>query len=291
MMQCPPTFPNGHYRRLARLGLSLSLLLGLSVFEARPFVGLLSGDLSGDLSELISGKSALAAPLSEIRQRGYLIVGVKDNLRPLGFQDEAGGLQGFEIEIAHRLAETLLGDAEAIRLRPVMNRDRLPWLLADEVDVVIAQVTHTPGRSRLVNFSPPYYFDGTAVITRQPEIRRLADLRQRRVAVLRQSDAIAVLRHQIPTVELVGVESYQEAYQELEAGTVAAFAADATVLAGWQQTDRDYHVLGDRLSSVPLAVMMPKGLEYDPLRQAVNGAIVRWQQEGWLADRARNWGL
>lgn len=287
MMQRPPTFPNEYYRRLARLGLSLSLLVGLSVFEARPFVGRLSGSLSGSLS----GEVAQAAPLSEIQQRGYLIVGVKDNLRPLGFQDEEGRLQGFEIEIAHRLAETLLGDAEAIVLRPVANRDRLSWLLADEVDLVIAQVSHTPGRSRLVNFSPPYYFDGTAVITRQPEIRRLADLPRRRVAVLHQSGAIAVIRYQIPNVELVGVESYQQAYQELEAGTVAAFAGDATVLSGWQQIHPDYDLLGDRLSSVPLAVMMPKGLEYEPLRQAVNGAIVRWQQEGWLADRARDWGL
>ena len=286
-MQRPPTFPNGSYRRLTRLSLSLSLLLGLSIFEARPFVGHSSGTVLGS----VLGKSAQAAPLSEIRQRGYLIVGVKDNLRPLGFRDEAGGLQGFEIEIAHRLAETLLGDAEAIQLRPVDNRDRLPWLLADEVDLVIAQMSHTPGRSRLVNFSPPYYFDGTAVITRQPEIRRLADLPQRRVAVLYQSAAIAILRHQIPNVELVGVESYQQAYQELEAGTVAAFAGDATVLSGWQQIHPDYDLLGDRLSSVPLAVMMPKGLEYEPLRQAVNGAIVRWQQEGWLVDRAREWGL
>jgi polar amino acid transport system substrate-binding protein len=283
MMQRPPTFPNGHYRWLTRLSLSLSLLVGLSIFEARPFVGRLSGVLSGGVAQ--------AAPLSEIQQRGYLIVGVKDNLRPLGFQDEAGRLQGFEIEIARRLAETLLGDAEAIQLRPVANRDRLPWLLADDVDLVIAQMSHTPGRSRLVNFSPPYYFDGTAIITRQPGIRRLADLPQRRVAVLYQSAAIAILRHQIPNVELVGVESYQQAYQELEAGTVAAFAGDATVLSGWQQIHSDYDLLGDRLSSVPLAVMMPKGLEYEPLRQAVNGAIVRWQREGWLVDRAREWGL
>ncbi len=271
------------HRRLARLGLSLSLLVGLTLFEARPFVG--------PSSVGQRGQSALAAPLSEIQRRGYLIVGVKDNLRPLGFQDEAGELQGFEIEIARRLAETLLGDAEAIQLRPVANRDRLPWLLDDEVDLVIAQVSQTPGRSRLVNFSPPYYFDGTALITRQPDINRLADLRQRRVAVLYQSAAIAVLRHQIPNVELVGVESYQDAYQELEAGTVAAFAGDITVLTGWQQTHPDYNLLGDRLSSVPLAVMMPKGLEYEPLRQAVNGAIVRWQQEGWLDNRAREWGL
>ncbi|USR90835.1 transporter substrate-binding domain-containing protein [Phormidium yuhuli AB48] len=283
MMQRPLTFPNGHHRRLARLGIRLSLLLGLTLIEARPFVG----------PQFVGpwGQSALAAPLSEIQRRGYLIVGVKDNLRPLGFEDEAGELQGFEIEIARRLAETLLGDTDAIQLRPVANRDRLPWLLANEVDLVIAQVSQTPGRSRLVSFSPPYYIDGTALITRQPEIRRLADLRQRRVAVLYQSSAIAVLRYQIPNLELVGVESYQEAYQKLEAGTVAAFAGDISVLSGWQQTHPAYSLLGDRLSSAPLSVMMPKGLQYEPLRQSVNGAIVRWQQEGWLEDRAREWGL
>jgi len=37
-----------------------------------------------------------SAELDEIEERGKLIVAVKDNLRPLGFRDAAGNLQGLE---------------------------------------------------------------------------------------------------------------------------------------------------------------------------------------------------
>lgn len=66
-----------------------------------------------------------AAELDEIRRRGYIVVGVKDNLRPLGFRDEAGELEGLEIDLAHWLAEQLLGDAEAIVFQPLTNQERL----------------------------------------------------------------------------------------------------------------------------------------------------------------------
>jgi ABC-type amino acid transport substrate-binding protein len=36
-----------------------------------------------------------AAEMSEIQQRGYLQVAVKDNLPPLGFRDANGNLQGW----------------------------------------------------------------------------------------------------------------------------------------------------------------------------------------------------
>jgi ABC-type amino acid transport substrate-binding protein len=60
-----------------------------------------------------------AAELQEILKRGYLIVGVKDHLRPLAFTDGQGQLEGFEIDLAHYLAAELLGNSEAIVLKPL----------------------------------------------------------------------------------------------------------------------------------------------------------------------------
>ncbi|MGL5192033.1 MAG: transporter substrate-binding domain-containing protein, partial [Chroococcales cyanobacterium] len=55
------------------------------------------------------GQVGNAAELAEIQQRGQLIVAVKDNVRPMGFRAGNGNLQGFEIDIARRLAQELLG--------------------------------------------------------------------------------------------------------------------------------------------------------------------------------------
>lgn len=240
---------------------------------------------------LVVGTIATAADLSEIQQRGYLLVGVKDNLRPLGYRDAQGNLKGLEIDLAQRLAQDLLGNANAIRFQPVANRDRLSVVLENQVDLTIANVTVTAPRARLIDFSIPYYLDGTAIVTKVPTAQNLNDFAAKRIAVINGASTIPTIRYYIPSAQLVGVDSYTQAYTLLESNAADAFAADASVLSGWVQQYPQYRLLPTLLSTEPLAVVMPKGLQYNALRQQVNAAIARYSSEGWLQQRARYWGL
>jgi polar amino acid transport system substrate-binding protein len=240
-----------------------------------------------------------AADLETIRDRGYLIVGVKDTVRPLGFRDQTGQLRGFEIDLAYQLAEELLGDREAIALVPLDNDERLSAVY-DRVDVTIAQVSINPSRERLVNFSLPYWLDGTAILTPdrctisvQTCLDRpsIADLNFSTIAVLRGSDAIAALHWQFPQATLVGVESYQAALEQLEAGEADAFAGSRSVAIGWAQEYPGYRVLPDYVTMRSLAIVLPKGVQYDALRAAVNDSVERWVTNGWLEERIEAWGM
>ena len=237
------------------------------------------------------GNSVVAAELQEIQQRGKLIVAIKDNLRPLGFRDTTGNLQGFEVDVARRLATEILGSPEAVVLQPVTNRDRLPVVLDGKVDLTIARVSATAARYRLVDLSAAYYLDGTALITKDASLRNLRDLAHQKIAVLNGASTISSVRFALPEAQLVGVESYEAARSLLEAKEVAAFAADLSVLTGWVQEYPQYHILDSRLSTEALCVVMPKGLQYEPLRRLINRAIARWKAEGWLQERATYWGL
>ncbi|MEB3829474.1 transporter substrate-binding domain-containing protein [Phormidium sp. CCY1219] len=232
-----------------------------------------------------------AAELEAIAARGKLRVAVKNNLRPLGFTDSTGNLQGFEIDIARRLAEELLGSSEDVELLPVQNRDRLAVVISGEVDLAIARVTATPSRARVVYFSFPYYLDGATLITRDPTVREPSDLFGKAIAVLNASSTLPVMQFRIPQAKLLPVNSYQDALSLLETNTVSAFAADATVLTGWVQQYPEYRQIPVRFSAQPLAIVMPKGLQYQELHSRVNRAIARWQAEGWLQERAEYWGL
>ncbi|HAA32372.1 MAG TPA: ABC transporter substrate-binding protein [Cyanobacteria bacterium UBA8553] len=237
------------------------------------------------------GVPVSSAELKEIEQRGKLIVAVKDNLRPLGFRDASGNLQGFEIDIAKRLAEELLGKPDAVVLQPVMNRDRLNILLEGKVDLMVARVTATNSRARLVDLSKPYYLDGTGLITKDTSIAQLRDVATKTIAVLKGSSTIPVMKYALPASKLVGVDSYEEARSLLENGGANAFAADQSVLAGWVQEYPQYRLLPVKLSTEALCIVMPKGLQYTNLQDRVNQAIARWQASGWLAERAAAWGL
>jgi polar amino acid transport system substrate-binding protein len=243
------------------------------------------------LAAVVAIAPVKAATLPEILERGYLIVGVKDNLRPVGFIGENGELQGLEIDMARQLALEWFGDANAVEFRPLDNEDRIEAILAGEVDLAIANLAATEARDRVVTFSRYYYLSGTGLISKNTEIQRLGDLANRKIAVLSGSVAIAVTRYELPKAQLVGVSSYQEAYERLEAGEIDAFAGDRVVLAGWVQEHPQYRIIDTFLSGDALSIAMPKGWQYNGLHLIMNETLSRWVQTGWLQERIEDWGL
>jgi len=240
---------------------------------------------------VLSPPSLNAAELVDIKRRGRLVVAVKDNLPPLGFRDINGHLQGFEIDLARQVAKELVGNPEAIEFRPVLNQDRFNVVLTGEVDLAIAQMTLTSSRLRLFNFSLPYYQDGTAIVTLSPSIQSVKALAGKPIAVLNGSSTVETLRRQIPTAILVPVNSYQAAKEAVEAKRAIAIAADASVLAGWVREFPQYRLLPSILSSQNLAIVLPKGQQYEELRQEIDRILARLSSSGWLEQRANYWGL
>ena len=240
---------------------------------------------------LVTMPQAIAArEWSEIKSEGKLKVAVKEDVRPLGFTDEAGNLAGLEIDIARKLAEELLEDSEAIEFVPVANKERLQVILEDEVDLAIARVAVTTPRSRIVDFSPHYYLDGTGIVTKT-EIKNSNSLNTSRIAVLKNSATIAVVRNRLPNATLIGADSYQEALELIETNRADAFAGDRSILTGWVQEYPAYNLLPERLSGAALAIVMPKGLQYRQLRSQVDRAVANWKKSGWLEERIKYWGL
>ncbi|MEX0271806.1 transporter substrate-binding domain-containing protein [Leptolyngbyaceae cyanobacterium UHCC 1019] len=233
----------------------------------------------------------IAAELSVIKKRGRLVVAVKETVRPLGFRGANGQLQGFEIDLAQRLAKELLGRSEAVELKPVTNQERFSLVINGTVDIAIAHATLTPSRLRILSFSLPYYTDGTAIITQSPTIQKTADLTGKTVAVINGSSAIAALRSQLPRMNLIGVESYEAARAVLNRGDAIAFAGDVSVLSGWSQEFPEYRVVLPALSSELLAIVLPKGQQYNELKQQIDIILTRLRNSGWLEERAKYWGL
>ncbi|WP_347404142.1 transporter substrate-binding domain-containing protein [Nodosilinea sp. P-1105] len=234
---------------------------------------------------------SVAAELETIRRRGHVVVAVREQWRPLSFRSPEGDWMGLEIDLARRLAAEIVGSPEAVVFEPVANVQRLPAVLEDRVDFAIAGLTITPARMRVVDFSPPYYLDGTGVLVRQGQYQTLQAVQRQRVGVLQGSSAIGYLRYTLPFAVLAPLDSYQQALEHLSTGRVDAFAADLTVLTGWQQTHDGYTLLPTALSVDPLGVALPKGTQYTSLRSQVNTAVTTWLEDGWLDERATFWGL
>ncbi|BAQ66578.1 transporter substrate-binding domain-containing protein [Geminocystis sp. NIES-3709] len=223
----------------------------------------------------------------EIEKKGLLTIAVKDNLRPLGYRDQEGNLRGFEIDLAHRLALELLGEEKAVQLIPVNNQERIQIVTDVEVDLAIASVTANASRRRIVDFSDSYYLDGTGILVKKGKKIDLT----KKIGVLSNSRSIDQIRYNLPRVTLQAVSSYEKALELMELGEIEGFAGDITVLVGWVQENSDYELLSKVFGGYPLSIVLPKGRQYQELRDKVNQVIRKLNQEGWLEEKAKYWGL
>ncbi len=247
----------------------------------------------GGQQQAIASESSTSSYFQEIQKRGKLIIGIKDNLSPLGFRDRNDSLAGFEIDIARELAKELNIKLE---LRAVKNRDRLSLLTNNQLDMAIAQITITNNRLRLVDFSLPYYTDSTIAIGKREAIASRSatssELAQPSViAVIKNSDAIAAIQSRFPKSVIAGANSYAEGLAALQSGKVNAFVGDHTNLHQWLIEHPDYAIIGQPLAFHSLAIALPRGLQHQELRDQVLPIVQKWRNNGWLQERINYWGL
>lgn len=252
---------------------------------------LVSVVIAGVLGLGLFNPIAFASDLPTIVNRGRLLVGVKNNLYPLTFIDKSGNLAGLEIDISRQLAQELLGASDRLELVQLTNQERFPALWHDRVDVLVSQVTLTRNRSRLMEFSLPYYIDGTVLVGRKgikaTDFAKKSDL----IGVLKGSEAIAVLQNRFPNTTLVGADSYQSGLDALRQGKIKGFVADYLAIAAWLKQNPEFEQIGPKLAFHSLAIALPRGQQYESLRQRVFKIVEGWQQTGWLQERAKAWGI
>src|SRR5262245_45821267 len=95
--------------------------------------------------------------MSAIKQRGKLIVGVKNDYKPWGFVDLNGQIVGLEIDLARDVADRL---GVGLELVPVVASSRLEFLQQGRIDLIIATLTDTPQRRNVVGMIEPHYYAG-----------------------------------------------------------------------------------------------------------------------------------
>ena len=105
---------------------------------------------------LASGAAHAAdASLDKIKARDKLIVGVFTDKPPFGYVDEKGNYVGFDTDLGRRFAKDLLGDENKVEFVAVEPASRIPFLQSDKVDLILANMTVTPERREVVDFTNP----------------------------------------------------------------------------------------------------------------------------------------
>ena len=139
--------------------------------DANARIAELEGELGDTKAMLADAEAAAAATggdrLQRIRDRGVLICGSRIDVAGYGALDDAGRNIGFDIDLCRAVAAAVLGDAEAIEVRPFTAAERGPALQAAEIDMMARTVTWTTSRdAQWGDYTYTTFYDGQGFMVR-----------------------------------------------------------------------------------------------------------------------------
>ncbi|MEV0633561.1 glutamate ABC transporter substrate-binding protein [Streptomyces sp. NPDC050619] len=228
-------------------------------------------------------------------EKRKLIVGVDQNSYQWGYRNPNSGgtgeLEGFDIDLVHRIAQDILGDKNAVQFKAIPTDQRIPAIQDGRVDMVVRTMTINCDRLADVAFSAPYFKTGQQVLApKSSKITGYDDsLAKKRICTAAGSTANTKLAGDKKAGDLVSsadientVPNQLDCLVRLQLGEVDAVVTDGALAASQAAQDPTVELKGDAFTTEYYGVAMKK--DADDLVRRVNQILVDYR-----ADKANGW--
>ena len=166
--------------------------------------------------------------------------GIQLDFPPAGFRTQQNEAEGFDVAYCKDMAKSLGVTAEVVE---TPSSERIPALVSNRIDVLIASTSITPQRAMTVSFSQPYISFVNVVLTRKDSgVEKFADLKGRTVGGVTGTTTEQELKAQLdqwkdPKGKYTGYGSESEAYlaltqKKIDGVIVASTTAGALLKSG-----------------------------------------------------------
>ena len=238
-----------------------------------------------------TAKASASPVIDRILQRGELAVGMTGNMPPLNMTSKEGELIGYEVDLARAMAKAM-----GVKAKPVVMpfAELLPALQSGKIDLILSNMTITPGRNLKVAFVGPYFTSGKAFLTKIKTIAMAdepgdIDAKKTKLVALKGSTSQAFVEEAIPEATLFAASDYDEAVKMVLEDKVHAMVADypICVVSVFRYPDQGLLSVVTTLTYEPIGVGVPAG---DPL-------LVNWvenfmgiaEKVGLFEELKRKW--
>ncbi|MRN56399.1 transporter substrate-binding domain-containing protein [Paenibacillus sp. LC-T2] len=228
-----------------------------------------------------AGGETTSEAIAKIKERGKLLVGVKYDTKLFGLKDPGSGeVEGFDIDISKAIAKHILGDENAIELKEVTSKTRIPMLNNGEIDMVVATMTITEERKKEVDFSDVYFQAGQSLLVKKGSpITGIQDVtKDTKVLGSKGATSIKNIKEKVPGITVLEFDNYQDAFSALKAGQGDALTTDDSILYGMAAQDPGYEVVGEPFTDEPYGIAVQKG--NTDVVQAVNDTLAELKTSG-----------
>lgn len=255
------------------------------------------GTFSGTVAAFLAGAAFVATPLAaqglqKIVQKGELVVGAKAEYKPFGYRDPSGKIVGFEIDVAQEIADAI---GVKLKLEPVQDANRIPFLTQGKVDLVIATMNDTPERRREVGLiEPSYYGSGANVLAaKSAGLKNWEQLRGQKVCGVQGSIWNKIIGDKYGP-EIVAFRGTAEAETALVQGSCVAWVYGNTSFAE-RLADKEhwggYEMPLPTLAEAPWGIAVPLAERDKGFGRLVAGLLYGWHRSGHLVELEKKWNI
>ena len=235
---------------------------------------------SGSGSEVEAEEFEAGSTMAKIQEKGEVVIGVKYDVPPFGFEDPASGeVQGFDVDMGKHIAEKLGVEPKFVE---AISDNRIPFLQDGTVDIILSTMTITTDREAEIDFAGPYFIaNGRILVPEESDIAGIDDLAGKKVCTAIGSTYESTIKEQAPDADLKTVEAYSDCLTLLQNGQVDAVSTDNVILTGMIiQSGEDFplKLVGDNLTTEPYGVGLPN--ETEDMREFVNGVLQESFEDG-----------
>lgn len=235
------------------------------------------------------GTPAEAKTLDEILSAKKISVGVNPALPPLAMYDEKNQMAGFDVEFARKIGEMLGVEVELVK---VGANDRIPFLSSGKIDFVMAAMTRTAERAKVIDFTLPVHTEVLGVLSTSKktfkDMKELNDPNVRLVSVRGTTGALWIQRN-LPNAKVTLLDDQPEQVTLLAQGRAdaAITVIDFLGTAMNKQRSVEWKVMEGPIDVYYCPAGIAKGNH--SLREWMNVAIFELHRNGWIDQAWKKW--
>lgn len=184
-----------------------------------------------------------SSSIQSIKKNDVIRVGVFADNPPFGYVDSQGKHQGFDVALAKRVAQDLLGDENKVEYVVTEAANRVEFLKSDKVDIVFASFSVTPERKEVVDFAEPYLKAALGITS--PKAKAITEIKQlenQTLIVNKGSSSDSYFSKNYPKIKLLKFEQNTDAFNALKDGRGDAISQDSTYALAWAAENPNFVV-------------------------------------------------
>jgi len=232
---------------------------------------------------------AEARSLDDMIKAGVIRIGVNPNFPPNSSYNDKNELEGFDIDVGNKLAEALKLKAEFV---PTETPQRVPFLVADKIDISLGALTRSSERAKLITYTVPLHTEVMAVLTTdKAQIQKWTDLNDPKytLANMRGNWSVDYLKGQLPNAKVELTDTIADTVRLVSQGRADAIVENIDFFMKFTKNypNVNWKVLPDPIDIGYDAIGLQLG-NY-PLRDTLNIILYTLHSSNYVNETWEKW--